>query len=614
MSASSTPLPDFYRWGFSTAPLKIHLSLEVVTGIRRQIQGAAKAPGALYQGGLLIGIAQPGITRILDFEPLGPLDASSFEPPARTASGEVVGFYRTIPAATTLMTDEDKVLAAKFPQPTSVFLLIETIKSSIGNARFCFWGDGELFDWPVMMFPFAPEELASREPQPRPSMVQKLSQSLRTGITPKTPPSDKMVGAAPEFTHRAVAPQVAPQPVAASAPVPVAPPVTLQPVAASAPVPVAPPDDRQKSLAPPVARPGLATGRPWLTWALLAAVLVLALALGLFSIFRPGSRLPVVTPPVAASSVAGKTPLGLAVEKRGDGLLVSWNGNTPIVSKANFGMLLIRGTGVSRDVPISAEELRAGGFVYTMAADELKFQLNVVAGEQVAREFLTVVRSQIPDGPARLSRSPGRNFRPAALPAQPVFGRPASQPVTQPATQPLTQPLREVRQFNPAAPTQSAAAPPQHIEEPPAVGDTAPVNTGTLSVLNQTPVSVPTPANTQAITPANTQLTQIPQSESSPSSLAAEAHPPVAKLQVMPALPALLRGKLWDPTIVEVKISVDASGSVVNAVATAKPGVSPLLRDEAAKAARRWKFQPAEFNGHPVPAEIVVQFKFAASH
>jgi protein TonB len=141
-------------------------------------------------------------------------------------------------------------------------------------------------------------------------------------------------------------------------------------------------------------------------------------------------------------------------------------------------------------------------------------------------------------------------------------------------------------------------------------------------VLNQTPVSVPapantqatTPANTQATTPANTQLTQIPQSESSLSSLAAEAHPPVAKLQVMPALPALLRGKLWDPTVVEVKISVDASGSVVNAVATAKPGVSPLLRDEAAKAARRWKFQPAEFNGHPVPAEIVVQFKFAASH
>src|ERR1035437_6982429 len=77
--------------------------------------------------------------------------------------------------------------------------------------------------------------------------------------------------------------------------------------------------------------------------------------------------------------------LGLAVEKRGNGLLVSWDGNAPIVSKANFGMLLIRGSGVSRDVPLTTDELRAGGSVYTLASDELRFQLNIVAGEQVAR-------------------------------------------------------------------------------------------------------------------------------------------------------------------------------------------------------------------------------------
>src|ERR1035441_6913629 len=66
----------------------------------------------------------------------------------------------------------------------------------------------------------------------------------------------------------------------------------------------------------------------------------------------------------AAATEVKKTSLGLAVEKRGNGLLVSWDGNAPIVSKANFGMLLIRGSGVSRDVPLTTDELRAGGSVY----------------------------------------------------------------------------------------------------------------------------------------------------------------------------------------------------------------------------------------------------------
>src|ERR1035438_8025764 len=65
--------------------------------------------------------------------------------------------------------------------------------------------------------------------------------------------------------------------------------------------------------------------------------------------------------------------------------------------------------------------------------------------------------------------------------------------------------------------------------------------------------------------------------------------------------------------LVGVRISVDASGSVVKAEAVPKPGLHPALRDEAVKAASWWKFQPARLNGHPVPAEIVVQFNFAAS-
>jgi TonB family protein len=68
---------------------------------------------------------------------------------------------------------------------------------------------------------------------------------------------------------------------------------------------------------------------------------------------------------------------------------------------------------------------------------------------------------------------------------------------------------------------------------------------------------------------------------------------------------------IWKATSVDVNVAVDVTGKVVKAEASAKPGLHPLLRDAAVQAALRWKFQPAQFDGHPVPANIVLQFNFA---
>src|ERR1019366_9602256 len=81
----------------------------------------------------------------------------------------------------------------------------------------------------------------------------------------------------------------------------------LQPVEASVPLPAPPPGDRQKSLVA-ANQTQQRTGRPWLLWVMLAAVLVLSLSLGAFSYFRPGSRLPVAPQPAAAASTVVKRP------------------------------------------------------------------------------------------------------------------------------------------------------------------------------------------------------------------------------------------------------------------------------------------------------------------
>jgi protein TonB len=83
--------------------------------------------------------------------------------------------------------------------------------------------------------------------------------------------------------------------------------------------------------------------------------------------------------------------------------------------------------------------------------------------------------------------------------------------------------------------------------------------------------------------------------------------------RMIPALPSALRGAIWKATVVDVDVSVDTAGNVVKAEAVSKSSLNPLLRDAAVQAARRWKFQPAQFDGHAVPANIVVQFSFAGS-
>ncbi len=558
---------DSYTWGFPGAPIQIRLNLEVVTRLRKQIQNSEKGPGVLSACGLLTGeTRQPGVTRILGFKPLRTLDAASVEAARDGASDEAIGFYRTTPAGGVSMPDDDRALAARFfSDPSSVFLLVETGISTIGAARFCFWGEGEIFDWPLMVFPFDAAELAVEEGRRRLSGVRAVSQSSSAGVEEVTLPREE----------------------------------TLPP---SVPVPAAPADRGQASGTPPPVAKRQTSGRWWLAAALAAVVSACALA-GAFLYVRRGAT-PAMAPPAAAPLAEVQSPLGLSVERLGNDLRVSWNGKADWISKADFGMLLIRGSAVSRDVPLSADELRAGSVVYASPVDQVRFQLTVVSGGQVAREFLTIVLPQSaepPPGGARLASSPSGNSGAGAVPRPPVSSGPA-----------ITTELRQFKETR-----HPAAATPPRIDEPPPVSGAAPVNSGTPSMLNQPAVSPSPPpvsinqAPVSAPAPVDVPAQGIPQGQ--PSLATSGARPLVAIHQVVPTVPTLLRTVTWKLTAVDVNVSVDASGRVVKAEVAAKPGLHPLLIDAAVQAALQWKFQPAQFNGHPVPANIVLQFNFARS-
>jgi periplasmic protein TonB len=544
-AATSLSLPEFYKWSFPGAPIQVHLSLNVVARLRTQILASGKDSGVLSGSGLLLGhTGQPGITRVLDFKPLRTLDAASVDAARRASSGEVVGFYRTTPSFGVAMPDQDRALAAScFSHPSSVFLLIEIGKSSVGDAHFGFWGDGQLFDWPLMRFPFDEEELAVEEKRRRPNKVREMSQ---------------------------VSPEVEPV-------------LEVEPVKEPAPPAVAP---ILVSETPPVSRveQPQRPRRRWLVPVLATLLIASVIAGALFySMYvRRASNLP-VAPQAAPARADAKPSLGLAVEGRGGDLRVSWNGSAAVIANADYGMLLIRGSGVSRDVPLTAEELRSGSVVYSPPVDEVRFQLNVVAGEQVTREFLTVVL------PKTAETQPVKISSKVSTPN--VAGQP------KPPAPGGSEPLRELREFKPVEPRDSATGTPLRIEEPP----TALLTPTAVSLPNQPAVSLPAPAE---VPPQ-----RIPQVEAPPSTVG--AYPPVATNKVIPPVPSLLRGVLWKPVVVDVMVSVNESGNVVKAEAVKKSGVNPLLSDAAVQAARRWKFRPAQFDGHPVPAEIVLQFNFS---
>ena len=82
------------------------------------------------------------------------------------------------------MPDEDKALASEFFPSSKLpcFCSSKPGNPSIGDARFCFWGEGELFDWPLMVFPFDADELAVEEGRRRPSKGRDQSQDSFAGL------------------------------------------------------------------------------------------------------------------------------------------------------------------------------------------------------------------------------------------------------------------------------------------------------------------------------------------------------------------------------------------------------------------------------------------------
>ena len=79
--------------------------------------------------------------------------------------------------------------------------------------------------------------------------------------------------------------------------------------------------------------------------------------------------------------------------------------------------------------------------------------------------------------------------------------------------------------------------------------------------------------------------------------------------QVLPEPSQKAQATIHGKVRVQVKVHVDAAGSVTGAEFTS-PGPSKYFADLALQAARRWDFAPAKVDGHAVPSEWLIVFHF----
>jgi protein TonB len=64
------------------------------------------------------------------------------------------------------------------------------------------------------------------------------------------------------------------------------------------------------------------------------------------------------------------------------------------------------------------------------------------------------------------------------------------------------------------------------------------------------------------------------------------------------------------PVEVKVRVIIDANGRVTNVVPVQRTAVNYQFVNSAVAAAKVWTFAPAMENGHAVPGESVLTFKF----
>jgi len=393
-----TPQPQPYVWSFPGAPIRIHLSLDVVERLTLRFRvnnGAASF-------GLLQGRVDGLTTIVTGVLPLASAEAAEIERTvgklAAPSSHSVVGFYRSLPPSQQpedlRLNEKDMALANTFfGNSSSVILLVQPSTAGPANATFFFRDGGHLNgDFAFLEFPFDAHQL---------------------GIAAK---------------RRAEDPQRGPLEV----------------------LPLAP--TRTQSRGPGQSQ-GIWKG---VAWSLLAACVGGGAAVGVRFFLERSHWTPAVSaPPQPVTTIAAPLPsLGLQAERQNGDLKVTWNRESAEISNATLGVISIKDGNSHRTISLQAAQVRSGSLLYSPMSDQVQMDLAVATPTGSVTDSVLVLLPKAGPVQTVAVRPPQPATLPAAaLPAPAWPARPAAPQSTsrvEPA-KPFTPPPDRQRESTAAA-------------------------------------------------------------------------------------------------------------------------------------------------------------------
>jgi hypothetical protein len=338
---------------------------------------------------------------------------------------------------------------------------------------------------------------------------------------------------------------------------------------------------------PPAAKPRPASRRRWWSAAHISAFsIAISAAVAYFSVAQYINRLHDQT---GHAAVAGNPPPGaktsLRAERQGEDLKILWDLNLPAVASATSGILDIDDGGKTRQIPITADQVRFGSLVYSPASEQVSVRLTTFKdGQRTTQESVLVLLKS----PQPQSGSGRQNPNiPFVVRTQPTSGEPDSA-----ESDPPGQLKAPTRAFVPPAVNPKVTGPPVELGDAPAaraIPGRADLPAAPLGFVPPPPPPIVTPRATEPVKPQQTDYVA----------------PVLISQQGARSPPELM---LRRPVTVSVRVDVNEAGKVIRAEPIPEKGTHRLLLDAARDAAWHCRFQPARQGKSPVPSTITLVF------
>jgi TonB family protein len=279
--------------------------------------------------------------------------------------------------------------------------------------------------------------------------------------------------------------------------------------------------------------------------------------------------------------------MGLRARRQNGDLELTWNRESSLVTAATSGVLSIEDGDVRLQIPLDLAQVRGGSVLYAPTTDRIQMQLTVTTPDHAVTESVMVLIPKV--GAPRIQpldpvpQLPSEGIIPRPKPAKSFIAPSTSQHAAMPA--PMLAPD--------APPVATAISSPDPAVIPLAV--------------SQTPPAPPPRADSESQPPPSAAAAPPAQPA---SGMTPDFRPPLALNQISPRLPADLRWIAVKPVVIAIRVTIDKQGKVAKAEPISAKGINGFLVNEAVRAARSWRFQPAQRGGAPVESEMVLQFVF----